>query len=354
MKTAMGAAIAGILASAAWAQDARPEIDRAVDLLLRKQADDGSWGRESVFGADVNIRASVTLICLQALEAAPGVDERRRAAIEKGRGFALKFSSDRPERPSYQMYDFSFYSGSYALPYFAKLAKAEKKYAADVERFLETVRVNQRHAGGYSYTWRSREADSYESFASALVALSLLEAKGHGVRFEPELYDRCVASIEKSRLTDGFFGYHIVEGVPRGSYSGNGSLAREGSLVRSLVCEYALVAAGKSDRGKLKNAVDDFFRHREELEKVRKKDARTHQGDFDNAPYYYLFGHYFSALALPLLDREARERHAPALLKVLREIREEDGSWFDSRITGLSYGTAMGLLTLVRLVPAEY
>jgi hypothetical protein len=350
------AVAAALLSSAtpALPQDAKAEVELAVQRLLERQEEDGSWGRESVFGRDTNIRASITLICVEALEAAPGADDRRRAAIDKGRAYALRHAADRPERPSYQMYDFSFYSGLYALAYFSRAAKAEPKLAGDVRRFLETVAVNQRKSGGYSYVWRSREADSYESFASALVALSLRQAKEAGVEFPDELYERCVASIERSRLDGGFFGYHIVDGVPRGSFSGNGSLALEGCLVRSVVCEYALLEAGRSDAEKLKKAVDDFFRHREELEKVRKRDQRTHQGDFDNAPYYFFFGHYYAALALSKLDRETRERHAKELRGILRSIRDEDGTWHDSRITGASYGTAMGLLTLLRLLPSEY
>lgn len=348
-------AAAGWLAAApALAQDSKGEIEHAVRLLVERQAEDGSWGRESVFGRDMNIRASITLLCLEALEAAPGADDRRRTAIAKGRSFALRHAAERPDRPSYQMYDFSFYSGLYALAYFSKAARTEPGLAAHVRRFLDTVAVNQRQSGGYSYTWRSREADSYESFASALVALSLLQAKKCGVEMQNELFERCVASIERSRLEGGFFGYHIVDGIPRGSYSGNGSLALEGSLVRTLVCEYALIEAGRSDVPNLKKAVDDFFRHRDELEKVRKRDHRTHQGAFDNAPYYYFFGHYYTALALEKLDRETREQHAASLRDILRGIREEDGTWFDSRITGASYGTAMAILTLLRLAPAEY
>lgn len=350
-----------VAAASAWfaaaplsAQDPKGEIEHAVRILLERQAEDGSWGRESVFGRDRNIRASITLLCLEALEAAPGADDRRRAAVAKGRAFALKHAAERPDRPSYQMYDFSFYSGLYALAYFSRAAKVEPALAGDVKRFLETVAVSQRQSGGYSYTWRSREADSYESFASALVALSLLQAKACGVEFPNELFERCVLSIERSRIDGGFFGYHIVDGVPRGSYSGNGSLALEGSLVRTLVCEYALFEAGRSDLSKLKKAVDDFFRFREELEKVRKRDHRTHQGEFDNAPYYYFLGHYYAAVALAKLDGETRKKYAASLRDILVSVREEDGTWFESRITGASYGTAVAVLTLLRLTPAEY
>lgn len=337
------------------AQDtsARSVIDRAIGILLSKQAEDGSWGQDAVFGLDVNIRSSITLFCIRALEAWGEGDERVEAALRRARRFVLKHAARRPERPSYQIYDFSFYSAAYALAYFAERGKLEE-HREEIGRLLETLRRSQMENGGFSYIWSSRTRDSYEGFATALVVLSLLRARDRGIEIPDGLMDRAIASVEKARVEEGFFGYHIVDGKPRGSYSGNGRLALEGSLVRTVVCEYALVRSGRSRVGRLRTAVENFFKHRDELEKVRKKDHRTHQGKFDNAPYYFLFGHYYVALAVEALDRRTRARAHAALRKILMSIREEDGSWYDSRICGRAYGTAMGLLILSRIRGGEY
>jgi hypothetical protein len=318
-------------------------VNKGVRLLLERQRDDGSWGWESTFGRDVNIRSAITLFCIRALEACGEHTDQEKKAIESGIKFVAENAFKRPDKPSYGMYDFSFYSCSYALAYFSKLKRPDLKNAVD--QCLRVLQENQREDGGFTYLFPGRR-DNYESFTTALVILNNLEAQKNGLAIPKEINARALGALTKSRTPDEYFCYHMIEGKQRGSVSGNGKLALEGSLVRTLVCEYALHKLGEGKKELLKKSIDHFFTHRQGLEDVRKKDRKTHQGPFDNAPYYFLFGHVYAALALKELDKDFRKSEGKKLEEIFMAIREEDGSWMDGRITGKDYGIAMGLLVL--------
>jgi uncharacterized protein YfaS (alpha-2-macroglobulin family) len=322
-------------------------------LLLERQHEDGSWGSDSVFGEDANYRSAITVLCLQALEAA-GKNEEAAKAVERGVRFVDANAHRRPAAASYGMYDFSFYSASYALAYFARQKKAGRLGASEsIERCLKTLERTQREDGGFTYLF-SPSRGTYESFATALVVINALEASALGVEVPGRIKERALEALRKSRTPEGYFCYHVVDGKQRGSLSGNGKLNVEGSLVRTVVCEYALVRAGEGGREKLDAAVAAFFEHRELLEQVRKRDQKTHQGPFDNAPYYFQFGHLYAALALRELGGERRAERERELENVVMRTREEDGSWTDGRVTGRDYGIATALLILARVRPLEY
>jgi hypothetical protein len=329
-----------------FAGDRDSAIREGVKFLLDRQAADGSWGAESAFGQDGNIRSAITLFCIRALEATGRDGEEEREAVRRGIGYVMAHAHPRPRAASYGMYDFSFYSASYAIAYLSRVKTAEAREA--IGRCLDTLRSNQREDGGFTYLFPGRR-DNYEGFTTALVLLNNLEAAKNGVEIPADINRRALAALQKTRTHEGYFCYHMIEGKQRGSVSGNGKLCVEGSLVRTIVCEYALVRVGEGKKEGLKAAVENFFTHRQGLEDVRKRDRKTHQGPFDNAPYYFLFGHFYAAAALDELDRAFRAERAKKLEEIFMSIRERDGTWLDGRITGKDYGVAMALLTLHRL-----
>lgn len=315
--------------------------DRQADpaqMLLSRQAPDGSWGKDAVFGQDVNIRSAITVLAIRALQAS---DIDAKDAIRRGMEFVATHSHKRPRAPSYGLYDFSFYSSSYALTLLTD--------PAALERCLKTLQENQRSDGGFTYVHPAK-IDTYESFTTALVLLNNLDAR---CKIPEDFHKRALDALKKTRTPDGYFCYHHIKGKQHGSLSGNRTLAREGSLVRSVVAELALLRQGEGKVELLKKSIEDFFKHHDELEAVRKKNQRTHQGPYDNAPYYFLFGHYYVALALKECDAAFRAEMGKKLLEVMSKIRESDGSWLDGSVTGKDYGLAMGLLVTKTVRPGH-
>jgi hypothetical protein len=323
--------------------DLRSAVKDGVRLLLDRQAGDGSWGTESTFGEDVNIRSAITVFCCRALAACGQGSAQEKEAIERGIQFIAKHAYQRPKAPSYGMYDFSFYSCSYALAYFSGLHRDDLK--GSIECCLKTLQENQREDGGFTYLFPGRR-DNYESFTTALVIINNVEAQANGAAIPKEMNRRALAALQKARTAEGYFCYHMIDGKQHGSVSGNGKLFLEGSLVRTVVCEYALLKLGEGKPENLARAVENFFKFRKGLEDVRKHDRKTHQGPYDNAPYYFMFGHLYAGRSLKELDKKVRQERNRALEEILLAIREEDGSWLDGRITGKDYGIATALLLL--------
>lgn len=328
--------------------------------LLEKQKQDGSWGGDSAFSNDRYIRMAVTSIAIRALRAAkhsiPSLEIGD--AVNKGLEFVRANSGKRPEKPFQGLYDFSIYACIYSAELLARESDDASKEA--LEKCLKLIDRNQTANGGFSYVHEGadfrKERDGegenplYESFVTALVLDTLWETKQAGHQISEATYNRAFEALATTRTPEEYFCYHMVDGEMRGSISGNGKLSWPGSIARSIMCEYVMYKIGQGRKEALEKALESFFEHREELEKVRKKDNRgTHQGKYDCAPYYYLFGHYYATLAALKLGGEMQEKYIPVLRELLLKIRESDGTWLDSRIGGRQYSCATSMLILSRI-----
>ena len=119
-----------------------------------------------------------------------------------------------------------------------------------------------------------------------------------------------------------------------------------GSSARSAVAELALFLGGHGDEDGLRTAVRGFFEGWEDL-LARKSKQGTHEGPYGIAPYYFLFGHTYAALAIEHLPEPERPALRQRLRALLWRTREEDGSWNDRVFPrSASYSTAMAVLAI--------
>lgn len=333
----------------------RDAMQQGAAYLLEHQNEDGSWGDDGVFGKDPGIRCAITSLAILSLRAAQRLLPEVKAdpAIARGLEYLRKNAAKRPERPFQGLYNFSVYGSIHAATLLAR--EEDDPSRAALEACLALVAKNQRPDGGYTYLHEKNtmKINSYETFPTAMTLEGLWEIKKAGRKIPEDTFQRALAALKSTRTAEGYFCYHVIDGKQRGSVSGNGKLSWPASIARTVCCEYVLFKIGHGSRSGLEKSVEMFFRHREELEKVRQKDQKTHQGEFDCAPYYYLFGHYYACRAVLELDRSVQQQHAPRLRKLLLNIREPDGTWLDSRICGKDYGCAMAVLMLAYLSGAK-
>ena len=73
----------------------------------------------------------------------------------------------------------------------------------------------------------------------------------------------------------------------------------------------------------------------------------THVGEFGIAPYYFMYGHTYVAMAIEAMPEEERDGLRARLAATLWKTREADGGWNDRIFPrSKSYSTAMAMLAL--------
>lgn len=198
--------------------------------------------------------------------------------------------------------------------------------------------------GGWSYyAW----AESM-SFTTATTVLALLDAKSIGVDVPQGEIDRAVRMLESAQFRheemseDGFL-YRLH------ANKGNGPDIR-GAIGRIAVCTLALHKVGEADLGTLTEALDTFVRRRGELDRVRGYPGNHFVRSYANAAYYFLYGHYYSAVALQSVkDAALKKKYGAFIQEALVSIQWKEGTWTDHSAWGELYGTAMAVNALGRL-----
>jgi hypothetical protein len=342
---------------------ARDSIAKAAAWLVKTQNANGSWGHGVLESVQMLWCANETHYAFQmaanglVIKALLAIDEtpERRAALEKGLEWLC--TTRMPKRGSDWDIDCSW-SGLYGFNGIVAAAldprfQAEPWKSKLAKRGLELYQLlekNQEPMGGWGYyegpvvshrpTWST-------SFSTACVIPSLIDAKEKlGWALDPEVAARAVRYVDRCRLPNGAVSYDL-DSVPR--MEGEMINATKGSLGRIQVANWALrrahVASVTDER--IRQGLELFFEHHKFLDAARLMPV-PHESWYQNAAYFYFFGHYHAALAineLPAAEREAlHARLRPHLVKA----QWEDGSSVDFLNTSWMRiaGTCFSLLAL--------
>jgi hypothetical protein len=89
---------------------------------------------------------------------------------------------------------------------------------------------------------------------------------------------------------------------------------------------------------------------RGELDRVRGYPGNHCLRSYTNAAYYFLYGHYNSALAVNSLKDAAQKKRIGAFVQeAILAVQWKEGTWTDHQAWGQVYGTAMALMGLGQL-----
>jgi hypothetical protein len=331
-------------------------IARAVRGILDAQEDDGAWTYRGVYGVPIGYRVGGTSIVCRALLAAGDRADRERSedALERALDFVLASRDDPLMGPEFAgTYDVRVWGQAYGLLFLSDVrargprwARSRREEVDAAIRFFvgALVRTEIPGEGGWAYS-RPRgggHPNPHASFVTASVAQALLAARAVGADVPADVLDRSARALLRSRSETGAFTYS-------GAADGSPGRADQvpGAVARMPVAEATLLMLGRGDVARVRAAVDAFFEHWGELEKVRKKQG-AHQGPWGIAPYYFFYGQDHAAQAIELLDEAARPAYRARLRELLLGIREEDGG-FNDRVfeESKAYGSAMAVLALV-------
>ncbi len=370
------------LAALAWSQgDAPPsfptdvEVQKAIQsgidyLLGGKQNKDGSFGgtKNKMFtDSFANIEthhawtvATTGLVVTALLEC---VKTRPEVMDSVVRGLDYMAKNSRLKRPDFwdndnvwgQVFGLQGMARGLAAPELANHPNrpAWSEGAAELARGL---RHYQSPRGGWGYyadqesAWRPEWATTFTS-ASGVVAL--VEAKAAGVSIDRPTLDRAVRAVARGRLPTGAYTYDVMT-IPR-----TGGLESindvKGSLGRIQACGYARHFAGDSiPEAERIAGLELLFREHKWLDCALRKPI-PHEAWYANAAYFYLYAHYYAALMVETLPVEKRTPFIGPLRRETMKTQEKDGGFWDFYISDHTkpYGTAFGIMTLLRTLPPQ-
>jgi len=347
-------------------------IQRGVAFLIESQNEDGSWGgpQNAVYTFTGQVwsnpethrtwkAATSGLWVLTLLENAPTPEGR--AAAEKAVDFLLENAA--VKRPSgwdtmnswAYMYGLQALADAHEHPWFADSPKrAEMKRVGHI--LAERLEKYQSLKGGWGYleldpprTVRPQWGTSF-STASGVIALKIAQDADFTV--DERMLARAVRAVAKSKLPNGAYSYHMRREVPNMHSEYIDQV--KGSLSRIQVCNVAQVLAGREiPENEIQWGLDQFFMHHRFLDIARNRPI-PHETFYYNSGYFYLYGHYYAAMAIELLPEDERPPYWARLRHEVMKIQQADGSMWDYDMHSYHkpYGTSFGVLALGRSLGA--
>jgi hypothetical protein len=308
------------------AADADAAARRAVEFLLRAQAENGSWDDARFpFSADAKVLPNywmvTTALAARALAEWRELDPPRvDAAVERAERYVWDESRVSRGQP------IECYADAYRL-FYAVLGKD----ARVMNPIVRSLSAQQREDGLWAHSYAS-------SFTTAAIVHLLVLARRAGADVPEAALRRAAAALGRMMGPGGRVAYNADRGPS----------SEKDSMARRALCALALHGAGRASREDVASGLEYFWKHYRRLEAVRVCDFHA---DGELGGFTFFYGLFYAAEAAGALDGGARRVHAERLRAELLSIPECDGSFIDSPDLGKSYGTARALLVLKRVRP---
>jgi hypothetical protein len=345
------------------------EIDGAIDrgrrFLVGIQNPDGSFGSAentkdlniiAGIGSHLGFRAATTAMCVQALIEEDDGSAEVGEAIARGEKWLFdELPNVRRDNP---MLIYNVWAHGYGIQALVAMHGRKPDDAARRERIeglirgqYEKLEKYESAEGGWGYydfkNGTQRPASSSTSFVNAMVLVAFADARGIGVPPPEKVTKRAVAATELQMLPDFSYLY--------GTYLRNkprlGINRPAGSLGRSQACNLALRLWGneKITDQVYEDWLDRLVTRNGWLDLGRKRPI-PHESFFQVAGYFYYFGHYYAARIIEQLPPEKRPFYQDHLARILIDIQDADGSWWDYPLYNYhqQYGTAYAIMSLHR------
>jgi len=349
---------------------ARTSIAKALGWIVSNQRPDGAWASGSAdslqvtfFGPETHFafQYAATALTTRALLDGEETPERR-AALERGLGWLCdvrmpKRTNDWDIDCSWSaLYGFDGIARAALDPRFAA-APWKERIAKRGRELYELLDKNQSPEGGWGYYEGpvvSRRPTWATSFSTATVVPALVLARDEldwGV--DGKLVERAVEYVRRCALPTGAYEYDLNP-VPRVS---GGEMINDvkGSLGRIQVCNLARRKAGdpKMTDDVIRRGLELFLEHHRFLDAARLKPI-PHESWYQNAAYFYNFGHCYASLVVNELPEAERESWHARLRPHFVKVQFADGSTYDFIGNGWAEasGTSFLALALQAGVPA--
>jgi hypothetical protein len=247
-----------------------------------------------------------------------------------------------------------FFIRCYTRPY---LADRQADFKKGMDQSVADLAKLQRQDGGWNYYGRLVvPTDTSCSFLSATILTNLVAAKNIGINVDPSMIQRARDFLGTTKFGEGTYKYSAETGFEKEGKK-NTSFSPVGASARSPLCELACMSAGGGNPNCLDKAIQYFIRFQPILNKLRNgpQAAHTHTGQGKTAPYYFMFGHYWTARCTRQARRDMRTMYQQYIKVYIENARDADGTFKD--FTGTKayrlYATALGVLAMHELITKE-
>jgi S1-C subfamily serine protease len=201
--------------------------------------------------------------------------------------------------------------------------------------------------GGWSYYPDLGES---MSFSTAAALLTLYDTAAATKIVAPKAALQAAENLVDSLRVDdpsrpGVFSYHYRRSLQTKDMGGYNSDVR-GSLGRLALCELCLLRAKRRTPAEVEKSLLTWMDLRGELDRVRGYPYTHLTQLWNNAAYYWLFGHWYAMKAAREVGGKVCDLMNETVVKALMLKRETDGTWLHHESFGKTCGTAMALLAL--------
>lgn len=248
-----------------------------------------------------------------------------------------------------------------ATPRYRDLAGVLGQYAAGEEIVVTVQRGNKSidikvtlgregdmdvEEGGWAYYPNQGKSPSFATAAALLALYQVEEVMEIEV---PRASTKAAEKlIENLRFPDpdhgGATGYVYSDGAQNAANFAGKDI--RGHMGRLMICELALMRAKKRSAAQVKKSLENWVKHREELDRVRTYTFTHYYPLYANAAYYWMFGHYHSLLAAREVGGKAYDEVRDICVKALMLTRRPNGTWLGHSSFGELCGTAQALMIL--------
>jgi len=345
------------------AADLEAALGRGVEYLVEHQNKDGSWGSPALkggveiiagIGSQHAFEAAVTALCVSALiesgEKSPAVAR----ALELGEQYLLeRLPKVRRDQP---LLIYNVWAHAYGIQALVRMherlpedAPRQQRIRQLIQEQYEKLTKYESAEGGWGYydfdAGTQRPASSSTSFVNAAVLVAFDEADRIDASPPEKVLRRAIQMTKAQKLPDGSYMYgYYLRYVPTHPVNRPG-----GSLGRSQACSLALRLWGDREITDelLETWLDRLIARNGWLSMGRKKPI-PHESFYAVAGYFFYFGHYYAGLCIGQLPPEKQDFYKHHLARVILDLQEADGSWFDYPLYNFHkpYGTAFAVMTL--------
>jgi hypothetical protein len=334
----------------------RQAVTDGVAFLGRSQKPDGSWGTGTetrgmeiyslVPGSHAAFRVGTTALCVMALREA---GEKR--AHDRGVEYLITSGQAKRDQGNLIYNVWAHMYAVHALAIELEHKKGDERLTAAIKWHVDRLQRYETYIGGWNYydfyAQTQQPSMAPTSFGTAAGLVALKEAENAGIEVPGPMVERAIRRLEEMRLPSGSYLYSSdLKYRPRMPAN-----KVRGSIGRTQSGNYALWLwnSSKIDEKAIRVDLDAFFAEHMYIEMGRKREW-PHESWYQTAPYYYYFGHYYTARLIEKLGDEGKSKYGEQLAQQIMPFQEPDGSWWDYAMWDYHkpYGTAFAIMTLLR------